>query len=485
MRPSHALIAALALATTAYAADPVLLAAVVPEPAPTDGALSGGVEYRTAPDERPIYRKPSFAAALRGTLERGEPFAVHERVAGPGCTDGWARVDAGGFICLNRTKATTERPAAMPRMPAFDAPTPDEYWRYTGTRRYDRLPAEVSEGYTPHLYGKPYQKFKGNIYKSVAAYEAGAAPLGQLSRARKQHFLAAQDTTRGTVFTREDGTVVPADDLYVYPISRHHGRDLVQRPLPDGLWPAWAISYEGAKIHRAPDAASPVAAMLPHHAPLVVRSQPADPSGHWWEVPDALGAGVPGYVEDTENIRHPVPRNDLPFGVSGDEVWIDVDLEQQMLHLYRGDRLEFVTLVATGTVGHGTPKGTYRITGKNVTWDMASRANATDVYYVEDVPWTMHFWPRYAIHGAYWHWGLGRIASHGCVNLAPRDAKWVFDHTDPQLPPGWRAIYPSPEDKGTTIRVRAGLVDGPVRETAADAAFEAAPLSIGPTDPPG
>jgi hypothetical protein len=122
----------------------------------------------------------------------------------------------------------------------------------------------------------------------------------------------------------------------------------------------------------------------------------------------------------------------------------------------RGDELVYVTLVATGKEGHGTPRGTYRLMSKAVGWDMASRKDAAEPYYVEDVPWTMHFRPMYALHGAYWHWGFGRIASHGCVNLAPRDAKWVFDHALPGLPDGWREVYPTAEDPGSVIRVRIG-----------------------------
>ena len=32
-----------------------------------------------------------------------------------------------------------------------------------------------------------------------------------------------------------------------------------------------------------------------------------------------------------------------------------------------------------------------------------------------------------ALHGEYWHDSLGFKRSHGCVNMAPLDARWLFD----------------------------------------------------------
>ena len=45
------------------------------------------------------------------------------------------------------------------------------------------------------------------------------------------------------------------------------------------------------------------------------------------------------------------------------------------------------------------------------------------VYSVEHVPWVMYFHDSFALHGAFWHQGFGRTHSHGCVNLAPADAR--------------------------------------------------------------
>jgi lipoprotein-anchoring transpeptidase ErfK/SrfK len=186
-----------------------------------------------------------------------------------------------------------------------------------------------------------------------------------------------------------------------------------------------------------------------------VETSPASADGHWWRIPDAGGPGVPGYAEDLETLRHPTEAPSLPDGVGADERWVDVDLAQQALMVRRGFELQYWTVIASGAPPMGTPLGTYRILAKYAYKDMQSRPDAEDVYRVEDVPWTMIFRPAYALHAAYWHWGFGRVASHGCVNLAVRDAKELFERLGVDLPAGWVAIFPT-ADESVVVRVRRG-----------------------------
>jgi len=61
-------------------------------------------------------------------------------------------------------------------------------------------------------------------------------------------------------------------------------------------------------------------------------------------------------------------------------------------------------------------------------------------YYVNRVPWVMFFQAHNALHGAYWHDRFGVTKSHGCANLAPKDAKYLFDWLEPALPNGWTSV---------------------------------------------
>jgi len=74
---------------------------------------------------------------------------------------------------------------------------------------------------------------------------------------------------------------------------------------------------------------------------------------------------------------------------------------------------------------------------------------------LRDVPWIQYFASGYALHGAYWHDVFGMPRSHGCINLAPIDARFVFMWTDPPVPDGWHGINVGSEmGEGTAVIVR-------------------------------
>ena len=60
----------------------------------------------------------------------------------------------------------------------------------------------------------------------------------------------------------------------------------------------------------------------------------------------------------------------------------------------------------------------------------------------------------YAIHTAYWHDSFGREVSHGCVNVAPLDARFLFGWTAPVVPPGWSYINATDDEPGSLVRIR-------------------------------
>ena len=65
-------------------------------------------------------------------------------------------------------------------------------------------------------------------------------------------------------------------------------------------------------------------------------------------------------------------------------------------------------------------------------------------YRFDGVPDVQYFYKHIALHGAYWHRRFGQRVSHGCVNLAPADAAWIFDFT-PEVRGG---------KSGAVVRVR-------------------------------
>ncbi|HEY57547.1 MAG TPA: L,D-transpeptidase [Anaerolineae bacterium] len=122
------------------------------------------------------------------------------------------------------------------------------------------------------------------------------------------------------------------------------------------------------------------------------------------------------------------PREEPPEGVTTSR-WIEINLFEQTLAAYEGNRLVFATLVSTGSPPFWTRPGLFAIYEKHATTDMRGSfmSDRSDYYMLEDVPWTMYFDEARALHGAYWHDVFGYPTSHGCVNLTIADAHWLFE----------------------------------------------------------
>jgi lipoprotein-anchoring transpeptidase ErfK/SrfK len=72
-------------------------------------------------------------------------------------------------------------------------------------------------------------------------------------------------------------------------------------------------------------------------------------------------------------------------------------------------------------------------------------------YSIEDVPYVQFFHKAFALHGAFWHGNYGVQMSHGCVNLSPLDAKWLFFFTSPEIAAGYHGVWARPEGSGTRV----------------------------------
>jgi lipoprotein-anchoring transpeptidase ErfK/SrfK len=143
------------------------------------------------------------------------------------------------------------------------------------------------------------------------------------------------------------------------------------------------------------------------------------------------------------------------------ERWVDVDLSSQTLIVFEGSTPLYATLISSGKSSrnkdkdHATPIGQWRIREKHITATMDG--DGTDAgdnpYSIEDVPFVMYFHKSYAIHGAFWHRNFGAQMSHGCINLAPLDAKAVFMKTAPYLPTEWHGAWSSETKPGSWVVV--------------------------------
>lgn len=117
----------------------------------------------------------------------------------------------------------------------------------------------------------------------------------------------------------------------------------------------------------------------------------------------------------------PAPVPPPQHGLHG-EKWIDVNLTTQTLTAYEGQVPVYSVLVSTGLGATPTVVGDYKIYAKYAAVTMSGVG-----YNLPNVPWIMYFHRGYGIHGAYWHTNFGAPMSHGCVNMAPTEAQWIYN----------------------------------------------------------
>lgn len=122
---------------------------------------------------------------------------------------------------------------------------------------------------------------------------------------------------------------------------------------------------------------------------------------------------------------------------------IVVDVSDQQLTAYQGDRIILQTPISTGLEPNLTEIGAFHVRMKFPSQDMSGFTSSTgevlsvgdngggqvgEQYSVEDVPNVMYInFDAEAMHGAYWHNHFGQPMSHGCINLPLDVAAFLYD----------------------------------------------------------
>lgn len=125
------------------------------------------------------------------------------------------------------------------------------------------------------------------------------------------------------------------------------------------------------------------------------------------------------------------------------EKLIEVIIDEQSMTCYEGSRPVFITRIASGTSfqdGSGTihhfhtPYGEHYVQRKTPTRHMIGGESIDDSYDLPGVPWCTFFTRNgAAIHGCYWHNDYGAPRSHGCVNVTPDAANWIYRWVLPEV----------------------------------------------------
>jgi lipoprotein-anchoring transpeptidase ErfK/SrfK len=373
-----------------------------------------------------IYEKPDKQSEEMGNVKMVSRLPLLPyKPAQNGCGSFWLKLERGAWVCGDELKRD-RRPPLIKKQPLMEGDLmPGKKYamvRKGGAKTYAQR-ADV-------LADKPKGKLRaGTIVRWKDTVSLGGQPVWWIS---KKVYVKAADLLRH------------------YP-DKFFGINLRKKgwDLPVCIVRA---ATRGAPIYQKPAETKPIT-RVPDHSK--------------WQILDKTRVGKtkfyrikPGWIP-ARRVISAWPSKPPP-GLKECEKWMELVIAHQSLVAYEGTEPVYMTMVSSGDKKHPTKYGIFRIWWKKAHTDMSSSMGAGDEFYrVDDVAWAMFFWRGMALHAAHWHDEFGTRRSHGCVNLSPKDAKWFYDWTEPNVPKGWLDRRSNERFPGTIIRVRHKLSHKP------------------------
>jgi lipoprotein-anchoring transpeptidase ErfK/SrfK len=449
--------------TVEAAADAPVLAeppAGEPEPPPAPAAAPAEARIASIAMRTWIYLEPDDDAQKVGYLRAGAIVARDPQPAGThGCEGGWYQIEPRGFVCNGKgASLELDHPVVQAAMngPRRGEPMP---YRYVISKKppphlYFKLPSveqqESAEGKTQRAqsvltYGEAQRKVLG-AFDEIPAFLKDGEPLPKPYGAeRPLHYLvhrgrAREESAFGLIATFDwldralglttELDLIALDRTRIARVSDVKGVVVdVEGGVPGFVMQHAVVSYKLADNGQLMPSGS-----APYRSGWVIKGGKKDGL-----VETASGLWLPA-----ASMRIAQLREDRAGFARDGRRWIDVSIKQQLLVAYEGKKPVFAALVSTGRgeMGdpektHATVRGTFMIHSKHVSGTMDGNSDIDEPFDLRDVPYIQYFHKGYALHGAYWHDEFGKVRSHGCVNLAPADAAWLFEWTEPHVPEGW------------------------------------------------
>ena len=305
--------------------------------------------------------------------------------------------------------------------------------------QYDRL---------GRVFGKVEIKAKPDVDSPTVGvlYDDAVIPwlretVGRNPYRYRQRYM---ETTDGYIWSSE---VQPVRNLPNTPV-----KSLPLTSLGEGMWVEVSIPYVDILLDNKPkspgfknksEAGMPL--RLYYSQILWVDQIKIDDQGDvWYRVNERFGYGDLMWAR-AEAFR-PLSKEEMsPISPDVEEklVVINVEEQYQTMTCYEGKREVYYCRISGGKkydaegeyLGHSsTPTGTLNIWRKQVSTHMSGGTTGAG-YDLPGIGWTSLFSSNgVAIHSTFWHNNFGgELMSHGCINAAPEDAKWVFRWTNPPV----------------------------------------------------
>lgn len=241
-----------------------------------------------------------------------------------------------------------------------------------------------------------------------------------------------------------DGYVYGA---YLQPVRNEKNQpvqSLPQNSIGPGMWMEVTVPYVDIQLERGASSNSWVSARLDEGLPLrlyysqvfwVDQIKTTEDGQVMYHINPNFYGGVDMMWAPAEALR-PITEEDIsPINPDAENKRVVVDLLHQTLSCFEGNAEVYYCRISTGAkfdmygnvVDHwSTPIGKYKVSRKYVSLQMSGGTTGAG-YDLPGIGWTCIFATGgVAIHSTFWHNNFGDPMSHGCVNMTPEDARWVF-----------------------------------------------------------
>lgn len=228
---------------------------------------------------------------------------------------------------------------------------------------------------------------------------------------------------------------------YVYSGNIQPVRTLLNTPVfeipAEGLLSEISVPYTDA--YEMPDKTSAVAYRMYYETTHWVKSVSTAADGQvWYQVRDDKWDKL--YYARADHIRILTAEELAPITpeIPNSNKKIQVRLEEQLVIAYENNLPVFVSPASTGGIlrvgTYTTPKGSFITFYKRPSRHMSAGDIAASGFDLPGVPWVQYITESgISFHGTFWHNDFGRPRSHGCINLSPSAAKWLYRWTSPQV----------------------------------------------------
>jgi L,D-transpeptidase catalytic domain len=453
-------------------------------------------------------RLEPFEAAKRiGTIAIDTRVGWSSTARGDGCSSTWVQIRPRGWVCAEHLEPSAELPKGdeLPRLDRGEI-VPGIYGKVVeqgATTMMLELPKPPPKAKAPAKAKTKAPAAKAAAAKAAAAKAAAAkAPAAKAAAAKAaaaKAAAAAPVTSPGQLGGDASSAAAPAEPTFIVVpggklvpgrpvVGSVNVRQYKELSLGGKLY--WKISpteneylavtsihrhapseFQGSRLGDDSGVTAPIAFVWPRAGARTAWTRETAKLGSKRQVPRRMVVSLletaldptgkpfayrigPAEWIDAFSLRLFTPAPPPPM-LQPNERWIDIDLDAQILVAYEGELPIYATLVTAGARLTPTETGVYRMWKKMAETDM-NGLTGEDPYSVATVPWTQFFSPEkgLALHTSYWHDGFGTARSHGCINLAPADARWLYFWSEPQVPPGWTMAAGVSEAPGSIVRVR-------------------------------